>query len=221
MLLHLIQRGNNRQACFFADQDRRVYLDGLAELAPLCGCAIHAYVLMTNHVHLLLTPEAAGSAAALMKRLGQRYVQYVNRTTRRSGSLWAGRFRSCPVQEEAYLLQCQRYIELNPVRAGMVRAPSAYPWSSYPANARGAADPVVSPHPLYLALGRSPAARQAGYRALFRGRLNANFLAAVRTTTNGNFVLGDSGFQARIAAALGRRVTPGKPGRPRKDPEAG
>ena len=124
--LHVIQRGHNRQACFFTEADYRFYLDCLADAALHSGCAIHAYVLMTNHVHLLLTPERADAAGRLMKRTGQRYVQYVNRTQRRSGTLWGGRFRSCPVQDEAYLLACYRYIELNPVRARLARTARAW-----------------------------------------------------------------------------------------------
>src|SRR5438105_2497922 len=128
---HVIQRGNNRGACFFADDDYAFYVHYLEELAKQFGCAIHAYVLMTNHVHLLLTPEQANSASQLMKHLGQRYVQYVNRSYRRSGTLWEGRFRSCLTQEETYVLACYRYIELNPVRAQMARHPREYRWSSY------------------------------------------------------------------------------------------
>lgn len=129
--LHLIQRGNNRQACFFAEDDYRIYLDWLTEYASKSGCRVHAYVLMTNHVHLLVSADSTTAPGALMKALGQRYVQYVNRTYLRSGTLWEGRYRSCPVDQEAYLLACQRYIELNPVRAAMVRHPADYPWSSY------------------------------------------------------------------------------------------
>ena len=151
--IHLIQRGNNRHACFFADEDYRFYLDWLAKHAGKTGCRVHAYVLMTNHVHLLLSSDKADAPGALMKALGQRYVQYVNRTYRRSGTLWEGRFRSCPIQEETYLLACQRYIELNPVRAGMVPHPAEYRWSSYRANAQGEADALLQPHPLYTALG--------------------------------------------------------------------
>ena len=124
--LHIIQRGNNRQACFFADEDYRCYLEWLQEYSHMSNCVIHAYVLMTNHVHLLLTPSEATSTGMLMKRLGQRYVQYVNRVYKRSGTLWEGRYRSCVVQEEPYLLACQRYIELNPVRATMVEVPKQY-----------------------------------------------------------------------------------------------
>lgn len=129
--LHLIQRGNNRSACFYADEDYTLYLHHLGELARKFRCAVHAYVLMTNHVHLLLSPVREDGPSLLMKHLGQRYVQYINKTYRRSGTLWEGRFRSSIVQERGYLLRCYRYIELNPVRAGMVRHPRDYRWSSY------------------------------------------------------------------------------------------
>ena len=128
---HIIQRGNNRSVCFHAEDDYQFYLHYLKEFADKFGCALHAYVLMTNHVHLLLTPARDDSAALMMKHLGQRYVQYVNRTYRRSGTLWEGRFRSCLTQSEDYVLACYRYIELNPVRAGMVLKPQDYRWSSY------------------------------------------------------------------------------------------
>ena len=217
--LHLIQRGNNRQACFFADEDYRLYLDWLGEYADKTGCRVHAYVLMTNHVHLLVSTDKAGSAGSLMKALGQRYVQYVNRAYRRSGTLWEGRFRSCPVQEEAYLLACQRYIELNPVRAGMVAHPAEYPWSSYRANGQGETNARVHPHPLYLALGVNDAGRQAAYRELFRDELEPGLMDEIRRATNGNFALGNESFAAQVSAALGRRAAPGRPGRPRKPVE--
>lgn len=222
--LHLIQRGNNRQACFFAEDDCRFYLDWLAEQAPRCGCRLHAWVLMTNHVHLLLTPEAEDSAGRLMKALGQRYVQHVNRTYRRTGSLWEGRFRSCIVGEEAYLLGCQRYIELNPVRAGMVEHPAEYPWSSYRTNARGEAERIpLSPHPIYLALGRDEGERQAAYRELFRQEQASGMVDEIRRATNGNFALGSGAFQERVTATLGRRASRGQPGRPCRvvGPESG
>jgi putative transposase len=160
---HIIQRGNNRSECFFAEEDYRRYLDTLGEQALKYGCAVHAYVLMTNHVHLLLTPEREESAALLMKHLRQRYVQYINRTYRRSGTLWEGRFKSCLAQDEAYILTCCRYIELNPVRAGMVAGPGDYRWSSYRANGLGRADPLVTPHAHYLRLGRTRDERLSGY----------------------------------------------------------
>ena len=214
--LHIIQRGNNRQACFFAEEDYRFYLDWLREYADKAGCRIHAYVLMTNHVHLLISAERPESPGALMKALGQRYVQYVNRTYRRSGTLWEGRFRSCLTQEDGYLLTCQRYIELNPVRADMVEHPAEYRWSSYLGNAQGEPDALLKPHAMYLALGRDEASRAAAYRELFRYALEPGLVDEIRRATNGNYALGNATFAAQVAAALGRRATPGKSGRPRR-----
>lgn len=221
--LHLIQRGNNRQACFFADEDYLFYLEWLKDCAGKAGCEIHAYVLMTNHVHLMLSSQTAGGAGTMMKALGQRYVQYVNRTYRRSGTLWEGRFRSCLLQEENYLLACQRYIELNPVRAGMVVHPGEYRWSSYGANAQGEGNSLVSPHERYLALGAEAESRRSAYRELFRHELEPGVVDEIRVATNGNYVLGESRFAEQIALVLGCRAQPGKPGRPRKEmvPESG
>ena len=220
---HLIQRGNNRQACFFADEDYRFYLDWLAEYAGKAGCCIHAYVLMTNHVHLLVSAEHGAATGEMMKALGQRYVQYVNRVYRRSGTLWEGRYRSCPTQAEVYLLACQRYIELNPVRAAMVEHPADYRWSSYRANAQGEDNPLVQPHELYRLLGSDVANRQSAYRELFRHELEPGLVDQIRRATNGNFALGSELFGEQVAAALGRRAMPGKSGRPRKQkiPESG
>ena len=214
--LHLVQRGNNREACFYADEDYCFYLEWLAEHASKTGCLVHAYVLMTNHVHLLISSDQAGAAGALMKALGQRYVQYVNRTYRRSGTLWEGRFRSCPLQEEPYLLACQRYIELNPVRADMVEHPAEYRWSSYRANAQGEANALIQPHALYAALGNNAASQQAAYRELFRYELDPGLVDDIRQATNGNFALGNERFAAQVANALDRRASKGKAGRPRK-----
>jgi putative transposase len=212
--VHIIQRGNNRGACFFADDDCARYLAHLRELAGAFGCAVHAYCLMTNHVHLLLTPQRADGSALLMKHLGQRYVQYVNRTYRRSGTLWEGRFRSCLIDSEPYLLACQRYIELNPVRAAMVRHPRQYRWSSYRANAEGRASELVTPHEQYRRLGRSSDARREAYRALFHAAADEIAVEGIRQATNGGFVLGSARFANQIARVLGRRVERGKPGRP-------
>ena len=217
--LHLIQRGNNRQVCFVADEDYRFYLDWLKEFAGHTGCQVHAYVLMTNHVHLLVSADHGEAPGALMKALGQRYVQYCNRTYRRSGTLWEGRYRSCLTQAEDYLLACQRYIELNPVRAGMVEHPADYRWSSYRANAQGEEDALVTPHEVYLALGNATEPRLAAYRELFRSELEPGLLNQIRQASNGNFALGSTRFADELAAALGRRVTPGKSGRPRKPAE--
>jgi putative transposase len=211
---HIIQRGNNRSVCFYAEEDYQFYLHYLKEFADKFGCALHAYVLMTNHVHLLVTPAREDSAALMMKHLGQRYVQYVNRTYGRSGTLWEGRFRSCLTQSEDYVLACYRYIELNPVRAGMVVRPQDYRWSSYHANGLGRANALLTSHQEYRRLGKADAERREAYRALFRAHVDAALTDEIRDATNGNFVLGDERFQGQIAQALGRRVTRGKAGRP-------
>ena len=213
---HIIQRGNNRSACFYAEADYQCYLYTLGEQAQKYSCAIHAYVMMTNHVHLLCTPQHEDSAAQLMKNLGQRYVQYINRTYRRSGTLWEGRFKSCLAQSEAYVMTCYRYIELNPVRAHLIHHPRDYPWSSYRANAEGSQDPVLTPHSLYLRLGQNKAQREAAYRGLFEADLDPDQITAIRSATNGNYALGDGRFQEEIEKMLKRRVVPGKSGRPAK-----
>jgi len=214
--VHVIQRGHNRDACFFADEDYALYLAHLAELSAKFGCAVHAYVLMTNHVHLLLTPQEGDAASLLIKHLGQRYVQYVNRAYRRSGTLWEGRFRSCVAQEEGYVLACQRYIELNPVRADMVTHPRHYRWSSYRTNAEGKASALLTPHAQYLALGPTDGARREAYRLLFRSELDPEVVQEIRDATNGNFALGGERFKKQVETMLGRRVSRGQRGRPRK-----
>jgi putative transposase len=214
--LHIIQRGNNRQACFYEEQDYKIYLEWLGNYAHETSCSIHAYVLMTNHVHLLITPDKHESAGHMMKKLGQRYVQYFNRTHRRSGTLWEGRYRSCLIQSEVYLYSCHRYIELNPVRAQLVDHPADYLWSSYQANGHGTRNGILNPHPLYKALGRDVAERQIAYRELFRHELGPGDIDEIRKSTNGNFVLGDSRFAEKVEAVLGRRATPGKSGRPKQ-----
>lgn len=214
--LHLIQRGNNRQACFMAEEDYLAYLDWLALYSAESGVSVHAYVLMTNHVHLLVSAEQGDAPGRMMKALGQRYVQYFNRRYQRSGTLWEGRYRSCPTEAEAYLLACQRYIELNPVRAGMVAHPADYHWSSYRANAQGEKTPLIKAHPLYRRLGRSADERLGAYRALFRDAIDPGLVDEIRSATNGNFALGGSRFAEQISAALGVRASRGSSGRPKK-----
>ncbi len=206
--------------CFHAEEDYRFYLHYLKEFADKFGCALHAYVLMTNHVHLLLTPQRQDSAGLLMKHLGQRYVQYVNRTYRRSGTLWEGRFCSCLTQSKDYVLACYRYIELNPVRAGMVLKLGDYRWSSYHANGLGKADALLTPHAEYWRLGKADVERRAAYRALCRAHVDEALMGEIRDATNGNFALGGKRFQAQVEAALGRRAVRGVPGRPRQTGEA-
>ncbi len=213
---HIIQRGNNRQACFYAEEDYQLFLEWLGKYSSEYDCSVHTYVLMTNHVHLLLTPHTDDALGQMMKRLGQRYVQYINRSYKRSGTLWEGRFRSCLTQDEEYLLSCYRYIELNPVRAGMVEHPADYPWSSYAANGMGVANEVITPHRLFKNLGHNDTERQSAYRELFRYQLDPGVIDEIRSATNGNYVLGNNRFSREVEEMLGRRVTPGRVGRPVK-----
>jgi putative transposase len=213
--LHIIQRGNNRGPCFAGTADYLVYLTLLRQYAAEADCQIHAYVLMTNHVHLLLSAGSRTGPSVLMQRLGQHYVQYFNRRHERTGTLWEGRFRSCLVDTERYLLVCQRYIELNPVRARMVEAPVAYPWSSYRANALGADDPLVTPHVTYLGLGAHAVDRHASYRHLFLEDLSEQLLAEIRHAGNSSRPLGPASFLEEITLAAGRRPVQRRRGRPR------
>ncbi len=214
--LHIVQRGHNRQPCFFDDQDYHAYRHWLGEALDREGCALHAYVLMTNHVHLLVTPERAAAIPRLIIAVGRRYVQYINATYRRTGTLWDGRYKSSLVQEETYLLLCQRYIEMNPVRAGMVADPGEYPWSSYRHHALGQADRIVSPHPLCLALGTTAADRQKSYRELFLGALADAPIDELRMALNQNQPIGNARFYAQVQAATGQRRELKKRGRPPK-----
>ena len=211
--LHIVQRGINREPCFFAEEDYHCYLHWLEEAARDCRCAIHAYALMTNHVHLLLTPTVNGSPARLMQSLGRRYVQYINRFYRRTGSLWEGRYKSSIVQAETYLLACYRYIELNPVRADMVADPGQYRWSSYRANGLGLPDARLTPHPLYLAQGLGAMERTHAYRALFRPHLDAEAAVDIRQALQLGMPVGRDRFAELVCAALGIRFNSGKRGR--------
>lgn len=213
---HIVQRGNDRQPCFFEDADRRRYLEDLREAALKHGCDVHAYVLMTNHVHLLVTPSDAGQISAMMQSLGRRYVGYVNVRHHRTGTLWEGRYKACLVDSESYLLRCYRYIEMNPVRAGMVAAPSDYPWSSHASNAHGIADPLLHRHPCYLQLGQDEQARRQRYRELFDQIPNDDELDSIRLHLQRQHALGSDRFRAAIEAQLNRRAGPAKIGRPRK-----
>jgi REP-associated tyrosine transposase len=210
---HVIQRGNNRGAIFFGPGDREVLLEWLAQAADDFGLAVHAYVLMPNHLHLLATPAAPDSLSRTMQSLGRRYVRYVNQRYRRTGTLWEGRFRSTVIDSERYLLACTRYIDLNPVRAGLTEAPQDFEWSSYRCLGLGAADPLLTPHPLYLALGGTAPKRRAAYRALCRQALPNDDIEALRRATNGGWALGDRAFRDRVAASSGRRTTPLERGR--------
>ena len=212
--LHIVQRGINREPCFFAEEDYHCYLHWLEEAARDCGCAIHAYAQMTNHVHLLLTPKESGAPSRLMQSLGRRYVQYANRFYRRTGSLWEGRYKSSLVQAETYLLACYRYIELNPVRASMVMDPGQYRWSSYRTNGLGQADARLTPHERYLSLGKDGGERQVAYRALFRPELDAAAVNDIRQALQLGMPVGGERFAETICGRLGVRHNSGKRGRP-------
>jgi putative transposase len=203
---HIIVRGNNREPVFASADDYRYYLEKLVNGASKHECHIHAYVLMTNHIHLLITPMKAESISKLMQYIGRYYVQYFNHEYQRTGTLWEGRYKATLIDSESYLLTCQRYIEHNPVRAGMVTEPSAYPWSSYFANAEGGDDPAVTPHALYLSLGGDNVARQQAYRELFKLRLSDKTLDQIREATNKSWVLGQAVFQEKVAGLLNRRL---------------
>ncbi|QQO57244.1 MAG: transposase [Thiohalocapsa sp. PB-PSB1] len=218
--MHLILRGIDRAAVFFEDADRQFFLDHLAAVAAEESVAVHAYVLMTNHLHLLMTAARDDGVSAVMKRVGQRSVQHVNRTSRRTGGLFEGRFRSSLIEADTCLLACQRYIELNPVRASMVSVPGDYRWSSHRANALGRQDSMVTPHPLYQGLADADQARFAAYRRLFEDMLGAESHQCFRECTNGGFVIGSAKFKRQIAAMLGRRTWKEAPGRPLKEIDA-
>jgi putative transposase len=217
--MHIIQRGNNRGACFRQDSDYLVYLSNLRDLAKKHDCAVHAYCLMSNHVHLLLTPGAARACACFMRDLGRRYVRYFNRRHERTGTLWEGRFRSCIAQSARYVMACYRYIESNPVRAGMVDRAAAYCWSSHAANSGMRGDPLVTPHTEYLALSAGDEARRAAYRGLFEHDQEPKLVAAIRQATNGGYPLASDAFKANVLAPLGARTGPGKRG-PKAAPAA-
>jgi putative transposase len=178
--LHIVQRGNNRAPCFFEVRDFDQYLHYLLRASLTERCRVHAYCLMSNHVHLLVTPESETAGARFMKAVNQCYTQYVNRVRGRTGTLWEGRYRSSVVYALRYVLACYRYIELNPVRAGIVRHPADYPWSSFGANADGLDNPLIRPHGAYAALGHSAATRRAAYRALVDESITAPLVDNIR-----------------------------------------
>ena len=188
--VHIVQRGHDRRDCFFDEGDYRAYLGYLGEFAVRFACTVHAYCLMTNHVHLLVTPQADDSCARMMKGIGQHHVQRINSRRGRTGTLWESRFYSCPVTTERYVLACYRYIELNPLRAGMVDALGEYRWSSYEQNSRGDPKGVLSPHDAYLAIASGAESRGAAYRALCNESLDAKVLDQIRKATRGGYAVG-------------------------------
>ncbi|GGD51785.1 transposase [Lacimicrobium alkaliphilum] len=213
---HVIQRGNNRQQCFVDQQDYRAYIGWLKEYSEAQKVNIHAWVLMTNHVHLLCTPEDEHAVTKMMQCLGRKYVRYFNHRHQRTGTLWEGRFKSCLVQTETYLLNLYRYIELNPVRAMMADLPAEYPWSSYQINALGKRSTLCTPHPVYLAMGQTEQQRLARYRALFADPINITVLTQIREAINKGTAIGSMVFKQQMEAKTGRRMLPARMGRPAK-----
>lgn len=181
---------------------------------------MHAYVLMTNHVHLLMTPTSTGQIASVMQALGRRYVRYINDRYHRTGTLWEGRYKACLVDNNDYLLRCYRYIELNPVRARMVANPMDYAWSSFASNAHGSLNPLLQPHPSYQSLGTNSTERQETYREFVRQNISPDELNDIRSHLRCQHAFGSNRFRAAIEAQLGRRAGPAKIGRPRKSSPA-
>jgi len=214
--VHIIQRGNNRSATFFSDDDNRYYLDTLAQAREESQSTIHAYVLMTNHVHILATPSTEIGISHMMQSIGRRYVRYINKTYKRTGTLWEGRFKHSLIQDEFYYLICSRYIELNPVRAGMVAQPEDYPWSSYRHNALGQLNSIIQPHDLYHQLGKTVEECARNYKLLFHSHIEHDTLEAIRKATNKDQILGNDKFKEEIEMILKRRITPYEHGGDRK-----
>jgi putative transposase len=210
---HIVQRGHNRAACFRRDNDYLLYLLHLRELSERHGCDIHAYCLMTNHVHLLLTPSTTHACIALMRDLGQRYVQHFNRSYGRKGTLWEGRYGSFLAESARYVIACYRYIELNPVDAGIVADPAAYSWSSYAANTGTRVDSLIKPHTEFLALASEAPERQASYARLIAEKLDPELIRQVEEAADSGYPLASEAFKTDLAARLGRKMEPGRPGR--------
>ncbi len=213
---HLVQRGNNRARCFWDPEDYQTFLRLLLSYGRLHGVAVHAYCLMSNHYHLLVTPDSVTSIPATLHVVSSTYVQYVNRRQGRTGALWSGRHHASVVQTERYLLACYRYIEMNPVRAGMVARPCDYPWSSHLFNAGGETG-WLAPHPDYLALGEGPEQRRWAYQTLFEQRSSVRAtreLEAIRSAARSNRPLGEPVFREKLEHRYGVRFTRDKRGRP-------
>ena len=213
---HVIVRGNNREPIFYADEDYQFYLETLKKACNKHGCDVHAYVLMTNHVHLLITPHKKDGLSKVIQMLGRYYVQYFNHTYQRTGTLWEGRYKATLIDSEQYALQCYRYIELNPVRAGMVDHTVEYPWSSYAYNGLGKANELVVEHELYKRSGKSSERRCEAYRALFDVDVPQRTIEEIREATNKSWVLGSDFFKETIEAKINRPMNRRSKGGDRK-----
>ncbi len=215
---HVILRGNNRQPIFAVDADRLRMLSLMEEHGRAHGVDIHAYVLMDNHLHLLLTPRRERGVPLMMQAVGRSYVRSFNLQQGRSGTLWEGRYRSTLIQSERYLLNCMVYIDLNPVRAGMVDLPGDYPWSSHTHYTGRQVQRMLTPHPLYWELGNTPFAREAAYGELVRSGISAAQQRELTTATLSGWAMGDAQFLAGLAGQSPRRAQPAKAGRPLSHP---
>jgi putative transposase len=211
---HVIQRGNNRQAIFATSADYQFLLELLEQNARTLGVSIHAYVLMGNHFHLLVTPLADDALPRMMQAVGRRYVRYFNDSQGRSGTLWEGRYKSTLIQTERYLLSCMAYIDLNPVRAGLVTHAREYPWSSHGHYIGQRQDRLITPHPLYWDLGNTPFAREAAYDELVNAGLSIDTQNALTQSTLHGWALGEAGFVADLQKKTERRVSKALAGRP-------
>lgn len=217
---HIIQRGNDRQLIFRDAGDYGIFLGWLRESAKQFNVAIHAYVLMSNHLHLLASPADNIGLGRMMQWVGRHYVPYFNHKYERSGTLWQGRYKTAVIDSERYFLTCSRYIELNPVRAGMVHNPAEYAWSSYQHHIGLRTDPLITDHPLYWALGNTPFEREAAYKALAEQALTPGELDAMRKSAIKGWAIGSEKFRTQLEKVAERRVTPGKRGRPYKQAKA-
>ena len=212
--IHIIQRGNNRQVCFVSDDNHAAYAGWLKEYSKKYKVDVHAWIMMTNHVHLLCTPRHEKGISSMMQALGRRYVRYFNYQHKRSGTLWEGRYKSCLVESKTYLLNVYRYIELNPVRAGIVLSPGDYPWSSYRINALGKTSDLCTPHSEYMILGADARERCDKYRALFDHAVDQRKIELIRNATNKGSIMGNDRFRKKIEVLTGRRIKEKKRGRP-------
>ncbi len=211
---HVIQRGNNRQPIFASPADYQRLLDLLEENAKKFAVAIHAYVLMSNHMHLLATPQTAEGLPLMMQALGRSYVRYFNATQQRSGTLWEGRYKSTLIQSERYLLACMAYIDLNPVRAGIAARAQDYPWSSHGHHIGLRCDRLITSHALFWELGNTPFAREAAYAEMVQAGINPVQQAALTDATLRGWALGEADFVANLQKRTQRRVSKGAAGRP-------
>ena len=212
---HIVQRGVDRRPCFVLEIHYRQYLEHLLELSKRFDCEVHAYVLMCNHVHLLATPAESGGIGRLMQALGRRYVGFFNFSMGRTGTLWEGRFKSCLVDNDAYVMRCYRYIELNPVRAGITASAGEFRWTSFHRNGLGRADPLVTPHADYLGLGSNDSERAVAYASMLACGCAPSEADEIRLMTSRQRAFGNRHFQEELAARHERAMGFVKRGRPR------